>query len=596
VSNLDQALIGNCAYAALVNRQAEVTWACMPRFDGDPVFCSLLGSPAADAGAARFAIELEGLARSEQWYVRNTAIVVTRLHDHDGGAIEVTDFAPRFEQFGRSFRPVMLIRRVRRLSGSPLVRLVVRPVFEYGRSLPSITQGSNHVRYVGPGQVLRLTTDASVTAVVDETPFILEDDLTLVFGPDETLPSSAHETGHQFYEHTCTYWQEWVRNLAIPFEWQEAVIRAAITLKLNTFEDTGAVIAAVTTSMPEAPDTGRNWDYRYCWLRDAYFVINALNRLGATKTLEHYVRFILNTTAGNAAGHDLRPVYRINGRDDLEETIAYGLPGYRNMGPVRVGNQAYEQNQNDVYGSVILATAHLFFDQRLRRRGDEALFRRLEDLGERAVAIYRQPDAGPWEFRGFEKVHTFSAAICWAAARALRAMANELGLVERAEYWRARSDEMEETIRTEAWDHERNSYMASFDGKDMDASLMLLYEWGFLRAGDPRLAGTVRAVEQELREGDFLFRYVHEDDFGRPHTAFTTCAFWYVDALAAVGREDEARAMFERLLGYRNHVGLLSEDIDPRTGELWGNFPQTYSMVGLINSAMRLSRSWEEPL
>ena len=595
MSTLDQALIGNCAFAALVNRQAEITWACMPRLDGDPVFCTLLGTPAAGAGAGRFAVELEGLARTEQWYERNTAIVVTRLHDHSGGAVEVTDFAPRFEQFGRTFRPVTLVRQVRRLAGSPLIRLVVRPVFEYGRCLPTLTQGSNHIRYVGPGQVLRLTTDASVTAVVDETPFILEEDLTLVLGPDETLVNSAHETGHQFYERTSDYWQEWVRNLAIPFEWQEAVIRAAITLKLNTFEDTGAVIAAVTTSIPEAPDTGRNWDYRYCWLRDAYFVINALNRLGATKTMEHYVRFIINTTA-SSQGDGLRPVYRINGREDLEETYAYGLPGYRGMGPVRVGNQAYEQRQNDVYGSAILATAHLFFDERLRRRGDEALFRRLEQLGEQAVAVYREPDAGPWEFRGFEKVHTFSSAICWAAARTLGAIAQELGLEDRAGYWRERAAEMERTIRTEAWDAERNTYTASFGGRDMDASLMLLYEWGFLRADDPRLKGTIEAVERELRQGDFLFRYVHEDDFGRPHTAFTTCAFWYIDALAAVGREDEARELFERLLRCRNHVGLLSEDIDPQTGELWGNFPQTYSMVGLINSAMRLSRSWEEPM
>ena len=595
MSTLDQAIIGNCAYGALVNRQAEITWACMPRFDGDPVFCTLLGSPQAGTGWGRFAVELEGLARSEQFYVRNTAIVVTRLYDHNGGAVEVTDFAPRFEQFGRTFRPVMLVRQVRRLAGSPMIRLVVRPTFDYGRSLPTLTQGSNHVRYVGPDQVLRLTTDASVTALVDETPFLLEEGLTLVLGPDETLPSSAHETGYQFFEHTCTYWQEWVRNLAIPFEWQEAVIRAAITLKLNTFEDTGAVIAAITTSLPEAPDTGRNWDYRYCWLRDAYFVINALNRLGATKTMEHYVRFIINTTA-SSSGAGLRPVYRINGRDDLHETIAHGLPGYRGMGPVRVGNQAYEQQQNDVYGSTILATAHLFFDERLRRRGDQALFRRLERLGEQAVAVYREPDAGPWEFRGFAKVHTFSAAICWAAARALRAIAVKLNLPERAEYWRARAAEMETTIRREAWDETRNSYMASFGGQDMDASLMLLYEWGFLAEDDPRLAGTVEAVERDLRQGDFLFRYVHEDDFGRPHTAFTTCTFWYIDALAAVGRKEEARELFERLLGCRNHVGLLSEDIDPHTGELWGNFPQTYSMVGLINSAMRLSRSWEDPL
>nr|WP_274600088.1 glycoside hydrolase family 15 protein [Halorhodospira abdelmalekii] len=439
---------------------------------------------------------------------------------------------------------------------------------------------------------MRLTTDASVTAIVDETSFILEDELNLIFGPDETLQNAPAETGAQFYEHTCTYWQEWVRSLAIPFEWQEAVIRAAITLKLNTYEDTGAVIAAATTSIPEAPDSGRNWDYRYCWLRDAYFVINALNRLGATRTMENYVRYIINLIATNGES-GLRPVYRINGRADLHETIAAGLPGYRQMGPVRIGNQAYEQQQNDVYGSAILATAHLFFDERLRRRGDESVFRRLEELGERAVAIYREPDAGPWEFRGFAKVHTFSAAICWAAARVLAAIASKLGFAERAEYWRQRAHEMAAVIKREAWNEERQTYVASFRGESVDASLMLLYEWGFLRPDDPRLASTVRAVEQELRQGDFLFRYVHEDDFGKPHTAFLTCTFWYIDALAAVGREDEARRLFERLLECRNHVGLLSEDIDPHTGELWGNFPQTYSMVGLINSAMRLSRSWE---
>ena len=595
MSNLDQALLGNCSFAALVDRRAEITWACMPRFDGDPVFCTLLGPPAAGRGEGRFAIELEGLVRSEQEYTRNTAIVVTRLYDGSGGVVEITDFAPRFEQFGRVFRPVTIVRQVRRLAGSPLIRIVCRPLFDYGSAVPTVTHGSNHIRYVGSSQVLRLTTDASITAILDETPFILEHDATLILGPDETVPQSAHETGTQFFEHTRAYWQEWVRGLAIPFEWQEAVIRAAITLKLNTFEDTGAVIAAVTTSVPEAPDSGRTWDYRYCWLRDAYFVINALNRLGATKTMEHYVRFIINTTATNG-GRPLRPVYRINGRDDLVETVAEGLPGYRGMGPVRVGNQAYEQQQNDVYGSAILATAHLFFDERLQRRGDEAMFRRLEALGEQAVAVYRQPDAGPWEFRGMSAVHTFSAAVCWAAARTLSTIAASIDLPERARYWQGRASEMAAVIRREAWDAERGTYVASFGGRDLDASLMLLYELGFLERTDPRLVGTVQAVERELRRGDFLFRYVHEDDFGEPATAFTTCTFWYIDALAAVGREEEARSLFENLLQRRNHVGLLSEDIDPASGELWGNFPQTYSMVGLINSAMRLSRDWEDVL
>lgn len=593
MSDLNQALIGNCSFAALVNRQAEITWACMPRFDGDPVFCSLLGAPGVGEGHGRFAVVLEGLTRSEQTYERNTAILRTRLYDHQGGVVEVLDFAPRFKQFGRSFHPVTLVRQLRCLAGSPRVRMVVRPVFDYGTRRPAITQGSNHIRYVTEDQVLRLTTNASLTAILDETPVVVDQPYTLILGPDETLPLSPHEAASQFYERTVHYWREWVRYLAIPFEWQEAVIRAAITLKLNTYEDTGAVIAAVTTSIPEAPHSTRNWDYRYCWLRDAYFVINALNRLGATKTLEDYARFIINTTASN--GHrPLRPVYRINGRDDLDERIAEGLPGYRGMAPVRIGNQAYEQQQNDVYGAVILATAHLFFDRRLRRMGDEPLFRRLEALGEQAVAVHDQPDAGLWEFRGMAGVHTFSATMCWAGANALASIARALNLPDRATYWVTQAHRISRTIRQRAWNPRRRAYAATFGGEVLDASLTQLYDLGFLKPSDPRLAQTVAALEGELRHGDFLFRYIHEDDFGRPSTAFTTCTFWYIDALAATGRRDEARALFEKLLACRNHVGLLSEDIDPYTGELWGNFPQTYSMVGLINSAMRLSRPWEQ--
>lgn len=593
MNNLDLALIGNCSIAALIDARAEMVWACFPRFDGDAMFCSLLREHGSDNERGFFAIEVADFERAEQHYLENTAILVTRLIDRHGGCLEITDFAPRFGQYGRLFRPMMLVRQLRRLAGSPRLTIRLRPTAAYGAESPAVTWGSNHIRYIGPDLVLRLSTNASITAVLQETPFFLEDTLTLILGPDETLHESVGDTGRRFLEETAQYWREWVRALAIPYEWQEAVIRATITLKLNAYDDTGAVVAAMTTSLPEAPDSGRNWDYRYCWLRDAYFVVNALNRLGATRTMERYLGYIVNVAAGAAEG-PLQPVYAIDGRAALDEYEIASLPGYRGMGPVRVGNLAYRQVQHDVYGSAVLAATHVFFDRRLARRGDETLFRRLETLGERAVQNYDQPDAGIWELRGSLRIHTFSSVMCWAACDRLARIARHLGLAGRAEYWRKHADLIHEVICKRAWNGQRNSFVSTFDGDGMDASLLLLAEVGFLCADDPRFAGTVQAIEQDLRRGDFIFRYVEKDDFGEPENAFLVCTFWYVNALAAINRRDEARALFERMLAYRNRHGLLAEHVDPKTGEQWGNFVQTYSMVGLINSAIRLSIRWDQ--
>jgi len=588
--NLDLALIGNCTVGALIDVNANIVWSCFPRFDGDPVFCSLLRN-SDDYGF--FAAELADCERHEQRYLENTAILMTRLYDCHGGAVEITDFAPRFGQYGRMFRPMMLVRRIRRISGSPRLTLRLRPACCSGAGRPEMTWGSNHIRYVAATLTLRLTTDASLTAIQQETSFFLEDTVTLLLGADETVHEAAGEVGRRFLEETTQYWREWVRFLGIPYEWQEAVIRAAITLKLNAYEDTGAIVAALTTSIPEAAGSGRNWDYRYCWLRDSYFVVNALNRLGATRTMERYLGYIVNVAA-NAGDGPLQPVYGIDGRADLIEREVTTLAGYRGMGPVRIGNLAYRQVQHDVYGSAILAATHIFFDQRLTRRGDEALFRRLELLGEQARRCYDQPDAGLWELRGSARVHTFSAVMCWAACDRLARIAGRLGLAERAGYWLERSREIHASISRRAWNRRRQVFVSTFEGETMDASLLLLTEVGFLDAADPRFAATVGAVEQELRRGDFIFRYVEKDDFGEPENAFLVCTFWYVNALAALDRREEARALFEKLLACRNRHGLLAEHVDPRSGEQWGNFVQTYSMVGLINAAIRLSIRWDQ--
>lgn len=599
--SLELGAIGNGTLAALIDVRATILWCCFPRLDGDPLFCALVGGtqpcrPREGDNGGYFAVELAGdLAACRQRYQLNSAVLVTELEDSEGNVAEVTDFAPRFHQYDRIFRPPTLVRRVAPVKGLPRLRLRVRPRFAYGQEVPQQTLGSNHVRYASHSGAVRLTTDAPLAYVVEETPFFLDRPLHFILGADESLTAGIAETARSFLERALDHWHGWVRSLSIPFEWQDEVIRAAITLKLCSFEETGAIVAALTTSIPEAPGTERNWDYRFCWLRDAYFVVTALNRLGTTRSMEEYLGYIADIVGESEHGH-LRPCYGITRRADLQERIAPALAGYRGMGPVRIGNQAHLQVQNDVYGSVILAATHAFFDRRLPLAGDQVLFERLEELGRLAVTVFDQPDAGPWELRNKPAVHTFSAVICWAGCDRLARIATRLGLAERAGHWRREADRLHAAISHQAWNPDQGCFVATFGGDHLDASLLLLSELDFLAADDARFAATVDAIGAQLMRGDLLLRYGVADDFGRPETAFTICTFWYIEALAALGRREEARRLFTALLARRNRLGLLSEDIHPKTGELWGNYPQTYSLVGLINCAMRLSIGWEEAL
>ncbi|MGI9421166.1 MAG: glycoside hydrolase family 15 protein [Geminicoccaceae bacterium] len=591
MSALDLGIVGNCTISALIDKQGDIVWSCFPRFDGDPVFNKLLNNGDDAQGVAR--VELDEFEKAEQTYIENTAVLVTRLTDRYGDGVEITDFAPRFQQFGRIFRPTTLVRIIRPFGETPRITIGIRPTFDYGARKPEITRGSNHIRYVGNDTSLRLSTNAPLTYVLDETPFILEGEVVMLLGPDEPLRSPVIETGREFLEQTCAYWRTVSTRLSVPFEWQDAVIRAAITLKLCTFEETGGIVAAMTTSVPEIDGEGRNWDYRFGWLRDAYFVVRTLNRLGYVETMEDFLAYISNIVGAAEDGY-LQPVYGIGLESKLIERQVDSLKGYRGNQPIRVGNQAYEHDQHDGYGSVLLAATQAFFDRRLRQPAGEHTFRRLETIGDKAFALFNVPDAGLWEFRTIARVHTHSSVMCWATCDRLARIAAHLGLTDRAEHWQERAEKIHETVLEEAWNAELNSFVASFGGDDIDASLLLMHEVGFINPEDPRFVGTVEAVERELRRGDHLFRYIKQDDFGEPENAFIICTFWYIDALIVTGRREEARELFENMLASRNHLGLLSEDINPRTGELWGNFPQTYSHVGLINCAMKLSKSWED--
>lgn len=594
-ANLDLGLIGNCQVSALIDRQGRYVWSCLPRLDGDPVFCSLLRHDEENNQQGFFAVELEGYIESTQRYLRNTAILETILATADGTKVRILDFSPRFRQFGRNYRPVMTIRIIEAMSGYPVIRVRLRPSADYGARIPARVAGSNHVRFESNNMSWRFSTDMSLNAVLEERPYVLRGKVTFVFGADEPLTESLSSLSNRFLEETHRYWRDWTRELAIPFEWQEQVIRAAVTLKLCSYEDTGAIVAAATTSIPESANSGRNWDYRYCWLRDSYFTIQALNRLGATRTMEGYLHYIANVVAG-AQGISLQPVYGISGETDLTERTLESLPGYRGMGPVRVGNQAYTQTQHDVYGAVVLASMQSFYDLRLNAPGGVAQFQQLEPAGERCFALYDQPDAGIWEYRGRAHVHTFSSVMCWAGVDRLARLARHLKLSERVDYWQTRADHMHARIMAAAWDEELGTFTEAWNAPLVDASVLLLGELDFVATDDPKFIGTVDYLGKQLRRDRYLMRYVAHDDFGAPENAFNICTFWYINALAAIGRKEEARQLFNNMLQRCNSLGLMSEDLDPVTGEQWGNYPQTYSMVGIINSAMRLSCSWEDAL
>lgn len=592
MSTLDLALIGNCTIASLIDRNGRHVWHCVSRLDGDPVFNALLGGTDPQAGFMDIVVHDHTATR--QRYLPNGAVLETVIDDSHQGSLRMLDFAPRFQRFGRMFRPPMLVRRIEPIAGRPRITLRLRPNFDYGARPPQITSGSNHVRYVGTKEVLRLTSDAPISYILHETEFVLDRPVTLIVGADESVTDGPDTISRTFLQETTLYWQEWVRDLNVPFDWQEAVIRAAITLQLCSYEDTGAVLAALTTSVPEHDGSGRNWDYRYCWLRDAFFTVTALNRLSATRTMEGFVRFIVDAVARNAGGA-IAPLFAMApGRSTMEEIVT-SLPGYRGGGPVRIGNAAVSQRQNDAYGSIVMTAAQMFWDERLPRRGGTELYRQLCLVGEEAERVALMPDAGLWEYRKRERVHTFSSAMCWAAQHRLGMIARRIGLEQDSIDWFSRAKGLRQEIL-------RRSTTAGgwlsgvLDAEVVDASSLVLPEVGLLPSRDPRFIATVDIVRERLLRGGFIMRYAEADDFGEPRNAFLLCTFWYIDALAAIGRRDEALEIFNNVLARRNHFGLLAEDVDPSTGEMWGNFPQTYSQVGLILCAMRLSRSWEEGL
>lgn len=593
MSTLDLAAIGNCAIASLIDRNGRHVWFCFPRLDADPLFCALLGGEEPAQGFMD--VVVHGAIETSQRYLLNTAVVETVITDRHGGKLRIIDFAPRFERYGRRFRPPMIVRRLEPMAKRTRVAVRIRPVFHYGADKPQISVGSNHVRFSGTNATLRVTSDMATSYILEEAEFVLDRPINLFIGADESIPETPDTLAQTFLTNTINDWRSWVRGLSIPFEWQEEVIRSAISLKLCSCEDTGAIVAALTTSIPEAPNSARNWDYRFCWLRDAFFTVGALNRLGATQTMQRFIRFVIDAVLRDDDQVSIAPLYPVSPATSSSERVAPALIGYRGMGPVRIGNAAVSQIQNDVYGSLILTAAQMFWDERLALSDTLSLYRQLRNMGRLAARYAVTPDSGPWEYRSRVVVNTYSAAMCWAALHRLSLIAERVGEADEAAEWEAASRKLRTEILTRATTSD-GWLSGALDKEVVDASCLLLTEIGFLPASDPRVAKTLAVTAKHLVRDGFVMRYNEADDFGHPETAFLLCTFWYVDALALAGRAAEAREIFENVLSVRNAAGLLSEDIEPSTRKLWGNFPQAYSHVGLIHSAARLSRGWEESL
>jgi GH15 family glucan-1,4-alpha-glucosidase len=584
-------VIGNCAYIAHISKTGNVNWLCWPQFDSSFVFGSLID----DEKGGHFSISpLNEEFSSDQYYIENTNILCTEIHSARG-SYRITDFAPRFPLFDRTHRPLMMIRKIERISGHPKIVVRCKPAYEYGQADVRSHHGSNHIRFSGLPDELRLTANIPLNFIEKEIAFQLFETKYLVLTYGTPLEAPLEETCETFLHKTIMYWRNWIKACRTPILYQDACIRSALILKIHQYEQTGAIIAASTTSLPEYPGTGRTWDYRFCWMRDAYYTLTAFSNIGHFEELEGYFQFIANISHPSEEAQRLQPLYSINGESKLVE-IEHNLKGYLGNQPVRTGNDAYTHIQNDVYGQVLVSLLPLYIDKRfIGAERSNSIFS-VQNLLSMIEATMNEPDAGLWEFREQRQLHGYTYLFHWAGSCAAGKMLRHLGAEAK---WIDRADRLAResaAMLEKCYDPEMEVYTQAIGSKQLDASMLQLITMGYLDDDKEKALKHLRGLERELKQSEATFyRYKHSDDFGKPETSFVICSYWFIEALARLGLVDEARQNFEKLLSFRNHLGLLSEHVNPVDGSQWGNFPQTYSHVGLLNAAFQISRTLNKP-
>ena len=586
-NNLDFGFIGNCRSGALISSDGSLDWCCLPQFDSPSVFAKLLDS---EIGGS-FGFDLEDAYESNQYYLDNTVVLVT-VFSKGEDVFEIHDFMPRYrKRNGERFSPPEVIRYIKYVSGSPSFKIRYNPKLEYAKGETKTYIKKDFVVSLTNNEAfdsLFLYSDLNKKAIVDGSEIVLSEDCFFVISYNEKLKNPTLPSVKLEYERTKVYWRDWMERTSTYPKYNREIGRSAMTLKLLSYDKTGAILAAATTSLPETIGEVRNWDYRFCWIRDASMVIKVISQLGHENIAKRYLKFIINLIPDK--DEKLQIMYGINGEKHLEEGFLEHLSGYEGSKPVRIGNAAFEQKQNDIYG-ILMDMIH----QLLVNFGDD--IENGEELWSITKGIvwvvekhWQEPDKGIWEFRSENQHFTFSKVLCWTAVDKAIKVAKILGKSNKLERWSLLEDRIRRDILDHAWSDSAQAFTQAYGTDDLDASVLLMESYGFISAKDPKYISTVKAIGKELSNEGLLYRYKNQDDFGLPSSSFTICTFWYINSLYKIGEKEKAVSQFEKLLTYSNHLGLFSEDIDFKTKRLLGNFPQAYSHLALIETAINLSK------
>lgn len=591
MKNLNYGIIGNCRSAALVSDKGAIEWCCLPEFDSASVFAKILDQ---EIGGS-FEIQVSDDYTITQKYIPNTSILVTTF-SNGTDAFEINDFMPRYrKERGGYMAPPEIIRYFKKLSGNPSFRINYDPRLDYASGVTSSFVKENHIVSL-TGTIkfdsLFLYSNLDLESIANGNEMTLQGDGYLLMAYNEKIFIPTLTKINLEFERTKTYWLSWSDKTTEYKKYNNQIARSAITLKLLSYEKTGAVLAAATTSLPETIGEVRNWDYRFCWIRDASMVVKVISELGHKKLAKDYLQFIIDLVPNK--DEKLQIMYGINKEKKLTEETLDHLSGYMGSKPVRIGNAAYSQRQNDIYGILM----DVIYQQLISFSNDTENGEELWNITKGIVWVvnkhWQEPDKGIWEFRTEERHFTFSKILCWTAIDRAIKVARILGKKHKAEKWEPLAATIKNDIMENAWNESVQAFTQSYGSNDLDTSVLLMESYGFIEAMDPKYVATVKAIERDLSNDGLLYRYKNKDDFGLPSSSFTICTFWFINSLYKIGEEKKAEKLFEQLLSYSNHLGLFSEDIDFETKRLLGNFPQAYSHLALIETAINLSNITHE--
>ena len=585
--NLNYGVIGNCRSAALISEQGAIEWMCLPQFDSSSVFAKILD----EKKGGSFNVLPKYLQEIYQFYTPRTNILVTRFTCFDG-VFEIHDFMPRYRdaETGTYYIPPDVIRYFKHISGEPEITVQYTPQLEYARyPTRNVIEGSyiKSITERGPYDSLYFYSSFSLEAILDSKSIqVREDAFCLISYNQKLLPQDVRREKLKL-ERTKVYWLNWAERTTSFKRYDEAIIRSALTLKMLSFDKSGAILAALTTSLPEAIGEERNWDYRFCWIRDASMVVKMMTSLGHYRMAKRYLNFIMNILPEK--DEKMQIMYGIRGEKKLAEFELPHLAGYENSFPVRIGNAAYRQKQNDIYGILVDVISQHFDLYSVSLEHSEELWTIVRHIIKVVELNWKKPDRGIWEIRSENRHFTFSKVLCWVAVDRGVKIATLLRREMYLKPWIRLRDRIKDDIHKKAWSESKNAFTQSYGSEDLDASVLLMEYYGFISANDQRFVDTVLAIQKHLEYKGLMFRYRNQDDFGMPKSAFTICSFWLIDSLYKIGHKKEALEKFHTLLGYSNHLGLFSEDLDFETKRMLGNFPQAYSHLALIQTAITIS-------